>query len=65
MVILSDGPLVENPNLDPNNLTQPENAFYPLFENQLEVLTREVQAAVEESVEKESKTASKVSFPLL
>ena len=44
------GSTLENPDLDPNNLTQPENAFYPLFENQLEVLTREVQTDVEDTL---------------
>lgn len=39
--------MIENPDLDPNNLTQPSNAFHPLYENQLEAITHEAQAAAE------------------
>ena len=60
--------MIENPDLDPNNLTQPSNAFHPLYENQLEAITHEAQAAaevVDDEQDANSTASTKVIFMLL
>ena len=49
--ICSDSQASENPDLDPGNMTQPGNAFHPLYENQMDILTQQAHAVVRDASE--------------